>query len=97
MALATHPLLEPKLNNRVLPVLHQCAVKASYRENFTLLTIKTLSEQVVVSNVSKNEFWIVEGRCESEKIFLTTMQRVQLFQVRAPVFLTHCVQHEVQM
>ena len=63
---------------------------------FTLLTIKTLSQQVVVSNVSKNEFWTVKGRCGSEKIFLTTMQRVQLFQVRAPIFLTHCVQHEVQ-
>jgi hypothetical protein len=40
MALATHPLLEPKLNNRVLPVLHHCAVKASYRETFTLLYLQ---------------------------------------------------------
>ena len=56
MALATHCLLGPKLNNRVVPVLHICAVNASYRETFTLLTIKTLSRPVVQSYVPENEF-----------------------------------------
>jgi len=56
VALATHHLLGPKLNNRVVRVPHLCAVKASYRETFTLLTIKNFSRLVVLSDVPENEF-----------------------------------------
>jgi hypothetical protein len=56
VALATHPLLGRTLNNRVVPVLHLCDVKESYKETFSLLTIKTLSRPVVLSNMPKNEF-----------------------------------------
>lgn len=75
VTLATHPLLGPKLNNRVVPVLRLCAVKTRCRETFTLLTITTLSRPVVLSNVPENEFWIVKGRCEPEKIFITICNR----------------------
>jgi hypothetical protein len=30
-----------------------------------------LSRPVVLSNMPKNEFWIVKERCEPEKMFLT--------------------------
>jgi len=56
VAMATHHLLGPKLNNRVVPVLHLCAVKESYRETFTILTIKTFSRPLVLSIVPENAF-----------------------------------------